>query len=336
MEPVVNGTAPFVCVITGEPFVDPVHAADGFVYEREAILQWFNSGANAGAATVRSPRSGVPMAKRIYRSFEFYQQYKAWCAAHGLPAPFQPEKFGEVDIAPPTQRAEERPLVTLRETVFDRSSVYDCVQLVASDLPAPVYIEVLNTNDAHRRRIEQLRRAFNPERSATLQERLRSLSKPLLDIISSRICGFIYMAAPLVRDYIEETVHALAADGIPVTLGDVMRSPSRKIIRRPFCCGADAHRLELSLTPVHFYMMFAIYRRTTGDLVASLTTLPKYKIGCVAEMNGIPRETLADAIGGSISACRKDVLVKHLVELLLRTTAAAETPGTGPITRITE
>ena len=46
------------CPITLELFVDPVRAADGFVYERQAIVDWFARPVKGG---VLSPATGAPL-----------------------------------------------------------------------------------------------------------------------------------------------------------------------------------------------------------------------------------------------------------------------------------
>eukprot|EP00747_Dinoflagellata_sp_TGD_P055878 gnl/TRDRNA2_/TRDRNA2_149780_c0_seq1.p2 gnl/TRDRNA2_/TRDRNA2_149780_c0~~gnl/TRDRNA2_/TRDRNA2_149780_c0_seq1.p2 ORF type:complete len:125 (+),score=16.77 gnl/TRDRNA2_/TRDRNA2_149780_c0_seq1:412-786(+) len=47
--------ANLVCVITGEPFEDPVMCADGHTYERAAIEDWFARGHST------SPLTNVPL-----------------------------------------------------------------------------------------------------------------------------------------------------------------------------------------------------------------------------------------------------------------------------------
>jgi len=52
----IHGDIPanLVCVITGDPFRDPVMCADGHTYEREAIRDWFNLGHTTSPLTNNS------------------------------------------------------------------------------------------------------------------------------------------------------------------------------------------------------------------------------------------------------------------------------------------
>jgi hypothetical protein len=69
----------FKCIITGDLMHNPVHAADGFVYEYEGIMGWFNHEDNATKHRIKSPRTNLPMSKHLFRVFEYYTRYKAWC-----------------------------------------------------------------------------------------------------------------------------------------------------------------------------------------------------------------------------------------------------------------
>jgi len=92
----------YKCAITGDYMHDPVHAADGFAYEHDYILQWFTHGGNDRMDKVKSPRTNVPMTKHLFRSFDFYQNYKAWCERTGRALPLATTTFGLLSApAPP-------------------------------------------------------------------------------------------------------------------------------------------------------------------------------------------------------------------------------------------
>jgi hypothetical protein len=65
--------------------VDPVVAADGFTYERDAIVQWLK-----GRDT--SPRTGQPLDHKILiPNHDKRQQVVAWCEQNGVPMPVIPQ-----------------------------------------------------------------------------------------------------------------------------------------------------------------------------------------------------------------------------------------------------
>lgn len=95
----------YMCAITGEYMHDPVHAADGFPYEHTAIVEWFNFGENARATEVKSPRTNKPMAKFIFRSFDYYKSYKTWCERTSHPMPITTTTFGLLQAPEPAPAA---------------------------------------------------------------------------------------------------------------------------------------------------------------------------------------------------------------------------------------
>ena len=99
----------YKCVISGDYMHDPVHAADGFPYEHEHILRWLNFGENAHTAEVKSPRTNQPMAKFIFRSFDYYKNYKAWCERTGHPMPIATTTFGLLLAPAPAPAPSHRP-----------------------------------------------------------------------------------------------------------------------------------------------------------------------------------------------------------------------------------
>jgi hypothetical protein len=106
--PVVEEDDQYKCAITGDYMHDPVHASDGFAYDHDAILQWLSHGGNARTEMVKSPRTNTPMTKHLFRSFDFYQNYKAWCERTGRPLPLATTTFGLLSApapAPPVVQA---------------------------------------------------------------------------------------------------------------------------------------------------------------------------------------------------------------------------------------
>ena len=59
---IVVSIAELLCPITQELFVDPVVAADGFTYERGALLAWF---AKCSDGTVTSPLTNAPLSSMV-------------------------------------------------------------------------------------------------------------------------------------------------------------------------------------------------------------------------------------------------------------------------------
>ena len=62
-----RGAAPadeFLCAITREVMDDPVLAADGFSYERDAIERWFRTRATSPTTNERVPPTLVPNGAR--------------------------------------------------------------------------------------------------------------------------------------------------------------------------------------------------------------------------------------------------------------------------------
>ena len=65
--------------------IDPVFAADGFTYEREAIELWLK-----GHDT--SPRTGQPLeSKMLMPNMMARQLIAAWCEQNGVPVPVIPK-----------------------------------------------------------------------------------------------------------------------------------------------------------------------------------------------------------------------------------------------------
>ena len=74
--------------------IDPVIAADGFTYEREAIELWLK-----GHDT--SPRNGQPLeSKTVIPNHDKRQQVIAWCEQNGVPVPVIPKPTAKRSIAP--------------------------------------------------------------------------------------------------------------------------------------------------------------------------------------------------------------------------------------------
>jgi hypothetical protein len=55
----------FRCAITTELMRDPVQAGDGYSYDYEAIMMWFDTEENIHNPTVNSPRTNAPMTTQI-------------------------------------------------------------------------------------------------------------------------------------------------------------------------------------------------------------------------------------------------------------------------------
>lgn len=99
--------ARYKCPITNEYFRNPVHASDGHVYDHDALLRWFSHGENAQRNTVKSPRTGMPMTKHIFRSFEYVADYRDWCRRTGNHLPVDTSAYGLISCTctpnvPPT------------------------------------------------------------------------------------------------------------------------------------------------------------------------------------------------------------------------------------------
>lgn len=111
-------TDTYKCPITNDYFRNPVHAADGHVYDYDALVSWFNTPENANAPRVTSPRTGLKMPKHIIRSFEYYTKYKEWCTANGVEPPIATTTFGIIasipDVAPQRGVVEEANTHTTR------------------------------------------------------------------------------------------------------------------------------------------------------------------------------------------------------------------------------
>lgn len=83
----------------GEPYMDPVMAEDGFIYERAFIETWFSSCVGA----LRSPKTLLPMGSNLYYPFEYYKLRDAWACTRGLTLPPKPKCYGLVRGPPQTQ-----------------------------------------------------------------------------------------------------------------------------------------------------------------------------------------------------------------------------------------
>jgi hypothetical protein len=86
----------YICPITQELMHDPVHAEDGFAYEHEAILNYFNYGQNVLQPSVKSLKTQQPMFKRLTRIFDYIKQYETWCRANGKPLPLETTQYGTI------------------------------------------------------------------------------------------------------------------------------------------------------------------------------------------------------------------------------------------------
>ena len=85
--------------------VDPVIAADGFTYEREAIVQWLE-----GHDT--SPRTGQPLEnKTVIPNMMARQQVIAWCEQNGVPVPVIPKPAAKPPAAGGGAAAAALPLL---------------------------------------------------------------------------------------------------------------------------------------------------------------------------------------------------------------------------------
>ena len=85
--------------LLGEPYIDPVMAEDGFVYERTFIEDWFQHGGN------KSPKTLLPIGTALFYPFEYYQARAVWAKAKGLPETKKPEQYGLIRGTRPATRS---------------------------------------------------------------------------------------------------------------------------------------------------------------------------------------------------------------------------------------
>lgn len=70
----------YQCPITHDTMTDPVVAADGFSYEREAILSWFRQGS---PFLIRSPMTGLRISGEVHPNQSMKMQIREWRERQG-------------------------------------------------------------------------------------------------------------------------------------------------------------------------------------------------------------------------------------------------------------
>ena len=126
----------FVCPITLAGLVDPVVAADGHTYEREAILRWFRSNAT-------SPKTREPLrARAVVPNHAVRTQIAAWREARGLSPPErwipppEPQPAPEPEPQPQPQRRQIPPHLRANSLHLSAERAQDVVEAITQILHA--------------------------------------------------------------------------------------------------------------------------------------------------------------------------------------------------------
>jgi hypothetical protein len=211
----------YKCAITGEYMSDPVHAADGFAYEHESIVAWFRHGDNETKDRVKSPRTNLPMTKHLFRVFDFYTKYKAWCEETGRPLPVRTTTFGMISDVPtpaparrvrspsPPRAPAPAPIQEQAPAPEQNNSRF---QVVATDIPFQFMLTtqmpyVLHKME-HRRRLGD--RTLEGQLSALLKDELLSLfpqDMGLIRKLRSKTNTWLI-------EFLEKSIHAYHANGL--------------------------------------------------------------------------------------------------------------------------
>jgi hypothetical protein len=302
--PVVEEDDQYKCAITGDYMHDPVHAADGFAYDHDAILQWLSHGGNARTEMVKSPRTNTPMTKHLFRSFDFYQNYKAWCERTGRPLPLATTTFGLLSVpapAPAPPAVQTIPPLAVREIRPEIRRVLNEVPVTAPAVrldPITFPVRCIGVRDTFtlKTTLPEVAALFT-ERSF-LRHRLEGLSLvQLRSLYSANVdAATSGLSKQWLIDFLSASIEAHSAAGKDTLSGRVMYNLPADV---------DGRNVILNVSATALLARKLFKHRTFIPAIVGRLTIHEMEI--IADWNDLPLPT---------RGCSKGRVVAHLSALL--------------------